>query len=817
MSQTQSVFQGRKMIVILSAVIGIFSVSYFPSLPSGLTTFGVVALLSILLPVLFFIFRRYKLFVTIFFAVSVGLTYGIYYGYWIINSQLATELDGENFLITGTVVGLPYSNKKSQRFNLRIHTIEAIDKTIRSVPLSNMHDKKISLAWYSAYSKPSQIIPDIKTGDYWRLKVKLRRPRGFVNPAGFDYQLYLLQQRIMATGYVKNSEDNQRLYHQCQDAMIDCWRYQLREKYSRFDSAENQSTLGPLLGLLIGDRQFISAEQWQLLKDTGTVHLLAISGLHVGLAALIGGMVGKFLMRLWQLAFFRHGRWFSSVVSFLFALSYSLLAGLSLPTQRALIMIAIFHVAIIFCRQIGPWRLLGYALFGVALIDPLSIRAQGFWLSFLAVSALLFVFNGYISKNRKIKENNANLLLLSIHDIKVRSLGFLKAQWVIALGLLIPSVLLLQGTSLSAPIGNLLAVPLVSIVTVPLLLLSLITLLFSLDIAQFLYLYAAKSIEWLFVYLEWVESVLPGFWYFDFGELLLPNIFIASAGLVWLLLPRGIPIRWLGLICLLPLFLPIQERPPLRITFFDVGQGTAIAIETPNHQLVYDAGRQYSERFNVGQHIIAPYLLQQGNNSIDHLVISHSDGDHAGGVNGLLSLISAKELSSGEPTKTGGNQCQAGQRWQWDDIYFSVIWPTETFLKEAGPSINDNNYSCVLLIRYKGKTILLSGDIEKSVEKILLKKADFSKNISLLAVPHHGSQTSSHKSWVNHIQPRYAIFSAGYLNSYGHPHPNVVNRYQSVGTNMLFTAIDGAVTFSINNDEWEIKTWREYRRNYWYE
>ncbi len=807
------------MLVILSAVLGIFSVSYFPFLPNGTAILWIAVLLFILLPFLFFIFRRHKILPTVFFVVFAGLAYGIYYGYWITKSQLVSEVDGETFLITGTVIGLPYKNTKSQRFNFRIDTIQAIDKAIDSTLLTNMQGKKISLAWYSTYSKPSQVIPNIKTGDHWRLRVKLRRPRGFVNPAGFDYQLYLLQQRIMATGYVKNSEANQYLYHQCDNIIIDCWRYQLREQFislEKTEEASGQLTLGPLIGLLIGDRQFISTEQWQLLKDTGTVHLLAISGLHIGLAALIGFIVGKFFMRLWQLLFFSHAHWFPPVISFIFALSYSLLAGLSLPTQRALIMIAIFHMAILFYRKLSPWVLLGVALFGVALLDPLSIQSQGFWLSFLAVSSLLFVFNGYTSSHKRIKEGNTGLLLLSIYRLKIRFFEFLKAQWVITLGLLMPSILLLQGTSLSSPIGNLVAVPLVSIITVPLLFLSLISSIFSDDVMQFFYSYAASSVEYLFVYLEWVRGIASGFWYFDFGELHLSNILIASVGLIWLLLPRGIPGRWLGLICLLPLFLPIKEQSALRITFFDVGQGTAIVVETTNHQLVYDAGKQYSERFNVGQHILAPYLFQRGYKDIDHLMVSHSDGDHAGGVDGLLSVIDAEEFYSGEPYKTGGSQCHAGQSWHWDDVYFSVIWPTERFLSEADLSTKDNNYSCVLLIRHKKEAILLAGDIEKNVEKQLLKRVDFPKSISLLSTPHHGSQTSSHKNWVRHLQPGYAVFSAGYLNSYGHPHPNVLNRYQRAGAEILSTAIDGAIVFSINNNGWDIKKWREYQRRYWY-
>jgi len=812
------------VVLSFSAAMGIFSISYLPSL------------LPLWVLILAFIFAaiflyRYNLPLLFFFA---GIVYGGLYAYWLVNQLWPVEFNNQHFVVAGKVVDLPQTVDSIQRFNFVLENVE--NNRGESIPLltDKVKGKKVSLSWRQHSwlksnepenaSTTEDIVPIIKAGDRWQFEVKLRRPRGFVNPAGFDYQLYLLQQKIIASGYVKRSIHNKHLGNICSNvinlANTSCLRQTLSKTLKdRFNESEN---IGLLSGLLIGDRQLISSEQWSLLRNTGTIHLLAISGLHIGLAALIGLWFGQFLMRLYQFISEFSGRLFEGALpyggqylpalfSLLFAVVYSLLAGLSLPTQRALVMIAIFHLCSMCYRKISPWLLLSSALFVIALLDPLSIRSPGFWLSFLAVATLLLAFNQYL----RLPESEGS----SFNSIKRSIFSLCKAQVIITFGLFLPSIMLVQGISLSSPLANIIAVPLVSLITVPLLLVGLMFSPFIADFSYWLFSIADHSLHYLLIYLDWIQINVAGFWYFDFGEVNPPTLIFAILGLIYMFLPRGFPAKYLALFCFLPIFFADMTRPRLNVIFLEVGQGTAVVVEIKNHQLVYDTGKQFSPRFSSGQHIIAPYLLQGGNSDIDSLIVSHGDSDHAGGVEGLLSLIKIGKLYSGQPHKTGGEQCIAGQSWQWDGLVFSILWPTSEYLSKTKVGFNSNNLSCVLLIEYGEYHFLLTGDIEKSVEKRLLALyPERLKNITVVLAPHHGSNSSSHSNWVNHLQAKYAIVTAGYTNAYGHPHPHVLERYHRAGTEIEHTGNSGAIGFTINDDGFlSVRRWREYEKRYWYD
>ena len=845
---------------LLFFATGIFSVSYFSQLPGIWFTLAFVCAAFLLA-----LFRRYCLALLL-----LGITYGSCYGYWIYHAQLPLPLSGEIFFIEGVVVGIP-SLKKGKRgqdihqFFLQIHTIELENKEVlkNKEKLANkeilenkqtpedkqeskqeskdtrvtvlwtnslaekMMGKKVSLSWYGAPLKNKKI----KAGDYWRLKVKLKRPRGFVNPNGFDYQLYLLQQNIMATGYVKKSHQNDRINNRCDLFFIDCWRNYLHDYFSAL--YYDQPMLGPLLGLLIGERQLITADQWDTVKETGTVHLFAISGLHVGLAALFGMLVGYVFVRIYQFLFNDHLTILPSVLSILFAVIYSCLAGLSLPTQRALIVVITFHCMRMIDRKVGAWFFISMALLGIALLDPLSIRSQGFYLSFAAVAVLLWSFSGYLTpvaathlKTGMARKSNVLWLKTVCKKILMWIYTATKSQWVITIGLLLPSFIVLQGVSISSPLANFFAVPVVSFIVVPLLFISLLLLPLSDTGSQWLADLSLISLGYLFEWLYFFQKNTLGFWYFAAGELSWLAMLVVLVGLIGLLAPRGIPIKSVCLICFLPLFFPAKHRPPLRVTFLDVGQGTSVVIETDSHQLVYDTGQRFSDRFDAGKHIIAPYLMSRGYRSVDSVIVSHGDSDHAGGLLGLRSIISVGQQLSGEPDKTQGLQCQSGQRWQWDAVKFTVLWPTEAYLEEnrkkgkknrkKGKS---NNLSCVLLIQYQDKNLLLAGDIEREVEVQLLASGQLPSSIDILLVPHHGSRTSSHSQWVSLLKPQYAVVTAGYRNAYGHPDPEVSYRYQQVGSTVFNTGEEGAIRFLANDNDkrWTIERWRTTYPRYWYD
>ncbi|MGH1485006.1 MAG: DNA internalization-related competence protein ComEC/Rec2 [Cellvibrionaceae bacterium] len=788
--------------------LGIFSVSYFPWLPN-------LIVLLIAAPLICLALFYYRYFCIL--ALCIGATYSIVWGHITIGQQLPVHLDGKSFFVEGTVVGLPHSfhNKKGQhvnKFQLKIKYIVHSHLDTSNLPVTGMENKKIALSQYSSAHSP---LSHIKTGDYILAKVKLKRPRGFVNPANFDYQLHLLQQNIMATGYVRKNQLNQKVDNRCHMFFIDCWRDQLRYKFlAVFDKhkelAELKDMRGLALGLLVGDKQLMSKEQWSLLKDTGTIHLLAISGLHIGLMAVIGFFLGRFFTKLFQIL---HPisclHWLPSVLSILFATLYSCFAGFSLPTQRALIMVVVYHLFLIFYRKANPWLLFVVSLLIVAVVSPLSVHSQGFWLSFLAVAVLIFGFSGYRVKWRPD--------MGYLQKLYLPITGLVKAQWLITIGLFLPGILLLQGVSLSAPLANIIAVPFVSLITVPLLFLSAFLLFFSESLfVEVLYL-TTVSLEILSFLLQKIQWLSLEFWSLGSAYLSLLGAAVIAIGIISFILPKGFFPRYIGLFCLFPLLTVNNSMEDLiRLTFLDVGQGTSVVVETKDHQLVYDTGRYYSERFDTGQHIIAPYLIHHGYQDIDLLVVSHSDHDHSGGTAGLLSLIDAHQYYSGEPDSSNSIQCQAGQQWQWDEINFSVLWPTAEFLQSKNRS--SNNMSCVLLIEVHGQTILLTGDIEEKVEREMLKLYPFENNIDIILIPHHGSQTSSHLQWVKTLKPLYSIATAGYKNRYNHPDKTVVERYSNEGSKVLATATEGALQFRLNTDrQWHIQGWRKDYSRYWYD
>jgi competence protein ComEC len=559
---------------------------------------------------------------------------------------------------------------------------------------------------------------------------------------------------------------------------------------------------------------------------------LAISGLHIGLAAVIGAFVGRSLMRL--IGIFRPFtlglRVLPAIFSIVIALTYSLLAGMSLPTQRALIMVMVYQCCVLFGYRISPWLLLSVALSGIAIIDPLAVQSAGFWLSFVAVAVLLYGFVGYQRPQYPL-----------IYRYCIQGI---KAQWLLTLGLLLPGLFWLQGASLNAPLVNVLAIPWVSFVVVPLIFILLalfcVQVLWSAisdvlilqEVIEWVFYSVHRSVSYLIDGLMAIDQFSSGFWYPVIPQPTPSAISLGVIGITYVLSPKGVPYRWCGLLLLLPVCLPIKDAVVLSATFLDVGQGTAVVIETKNHRLVYDTGRRFSDRFNTGEHIIAPYLRSIGVSTIDSVIVSHADADHAGGLSGLLKSVNVDgNIFSGEPNaiNVGSNitvqQCYQGQQWLWDGVDFRVLWPSLDYVDSARQrdkndnSYKSNNLSCVLLISYEEKHILLTGDIEKRAEYRLLDASNLPKAIDIMLVPHHGSKTSSSDGLLRRLQPSFVVATAGYNNQYRHPHPAIVERYSDISAEFINTALFGAVKFTIPNQggKWHLGKWRKIKKRYWFD
>ncbi|MCP4041542.1 MAG: DNA internalization-related competence protein ComEC/Rec2, partial [Gammaproteobacteria bacterium] len=609
---------------------------------------------------------------------------------------------------------------------------------------------------------------------------RLKRPHGFSNPGGFDYEGWLFQHGIRATGYVRSRGENRRLV-ESQGYPVARLRQYLD---GRFDLEFRDSEyLGIAKALAIGLRHDLNDDQWQILRATGTSHLMAISGLHIGLVA---GFTFLLARRLWSRAgsapLYLAAPRFAALPALLAALIYAALAGFSIPTQRALVMVVVVMAAMLLRGRPYPSHSLAVAMLLILLVDPLAVLSAGFWLSFVAVAIILFGMGGRVSGR-----------------------GFWwrwgRVHWLVAIGLL-PVLLAFFGENpLLSPLANLLAVPWVGMVVVPLVLAGTLLLVPLPALGEWLLLAGLKAVELFWPFLDWLAGL-------DLVYRIPPvtqPLFLAAGGIgvILLLSPRGFPGRWLGVVWLTPLvFAPLDEGPEAGsawLTLLDVGQGLAAVVRTSNHLLVYDTGPRYSAHFDAGHAVVEPYLRSLGIGYIDTLVISHGDNDHAGGAESLLAAVPAGLILTGEPDQRWptATTCRRGRRWQWDGVMFRILHPGKEL------SSQDNNNSCVLQVSVDGESILLPGDIESTVEEALVEIFGSELRSRIMVAPHHGSRTSSSEEFLAAVSPEHILFSVGYRNRFGLPPMQVLQRYRSHGAADHETASRGAITFKLGKENGE--------------
>lgn len=693
-----------------------------------------------------------------------------------LNERLPAALDGEVFVATGVVDGLPERGERRARFNLAVERLEGPEGRLAG-------PDRLRLSWYDD-------APDLEPGQRWRLSVKLRRPHGYFNPGGFDYERWLFREGIDATGYVTDDRDPEHLGRGAGlGAMLDRWRDRLGKRLAAVSDGPAASLLP---ALTVGDRRGLDDGEWQVLNATGTSHLVAISGLHVGLAAGFGMLAGGGLARLFPgLLRRRPARHWGAAAAFLAAAAYAAMAGFALPTRRALVMVSVVLVALLGRRALSPFSVLGLALAAVLLVDPLAPLGSGFWLSFLAVGVLVAAFSGRVGRRSAILDSA-------------------RAQWVVGLGLAVPVAVLFQRFAWIAPLANLLAVPLVGLAAVPLALAGLVLMSAPGPAGGWLLSGAAVVLEgfwhgaaWLAGRPEVVRKVAsPG----------LPASLAAMAGMAWLMAPRGVPARWLGAVLLAPLAWSVPDAPEpgrFRLSVLDVGQGLSAVVRTADHVLVYDTGPAFRSGFNTAEAVVAPYLLDAAGGRLDRLVVSHGDSDHAGGAPGLVKRFRPSAVLAGEDGLESAARCREGMHWRRDGVDFQVLHPP------AGLPDLGNASSCVLKVTGRGGSALLAGDITRAVERRLVARYGDELAADIVVVPHHGSASSSSPAFVRHAAPSWAVFSTGYGNRFGLPDPEVASRYRGQGAHLLGTARAGMVRFEPATDGWRVIRWRQAAGRYW--
>ena len=642
---------------------------------------------------------------------------------------------------------------------------------------------KIRVTWYH----PDAVV---KAGQHWRFTVKLKRPHGTLNPGGFDYERWLFTEGIGATGYIRSAPPPE-LIEEAAAADVAGIRQTLADRLSGF--VGNTTSLVLIRALTLGDGSQIAQDQWEVFRKTGTTHLIVISGSHIGL---IAGLVYFLTLKGWA----RTGllRWppprVAALAALFAAVFYAFLAGFAVPSRRAVIMLAIAMIALIRQRNTRPINTLAAALFGVLVADPLAVLAPGFWLSFFAVGLIIFAIAGRLQKPHLF-------------------LGAVKLQWVTSLGLAPFLLFFFQQVSFIAPLANLLAVPLISLIVLPLSLLGLLLLTFSSFAAGLVLLpadYALQGLMWLLNKMAQIPIAMsyhpaPSYW----------TLLAAIPGALLVLAPFGTPSRWLGGVMLLPLIFTPADRPApgdIRMTLLDVGQGLAVNVQTAQHWLVYDAGPQFSATSDMGRNVVLPYLFAHGAYQIDTLIVSHGDNDHIGGAQSLLSALPVSRILTSAPDSLAAHApvlCKAGQTWQWDEVNFTMLAP-----KQLDPA-TDNNNSCVLKIQSPQGAILLTGDIEAAAESWLVGQYGIGLHADILVAPHHGSKTSSTRSFLDAVHPQKILIPSGYRNQFGHPHPSVLARYRDLNIPWLTSADSGAILVNLSQHRMTVQAYRELDKKYW--
>jgi competence protein ComEC len=513
-----------------------------------------------------------------------------------------------------------------------------------------------------------------------------------------------------------------------------------------------------------------------LLLSTGTNHLLAISGLHIGLVA---GLVYFLVLRIWSLAGRLCLNWPAPRVAAIAAIGagcgYAMLAGFSVPTQRAAIMLCVVMGAVLLNRAKRAVHTLSLALMVVLIWDSLAVLSAGFWLSFAAVALIFYAIVGRLSEQRPWWHWG-------------------RIQWVLAIGLLPLTLILFQRVSLVAPIANLFAVPWVGLLIVPLTLMGSLSAMVSSAVGEWVLGVASTLLDVLWIVLDWLAAVPMAQWHH-----LPPSwaLWPAIPGLILLLAPRGWPGRWLGLVLFSPLVLSSPPKPisgNYWATLLDVGQGLSMVIKTQNHTLVYDTGARFSEYFNAGEAVVVPYLRARGIRTVDLLMISHGDNDHLGGTDAIMRQLKVARVLTSVPEQIDHpriDQCVAGMRWQWDGVNFEILHPTAQWQGSG------NDRSCVLSLQSAGGSMLITGDIEAKAEQRLIELYQDRLASDIMLIPHHGSSSSSTSDLLAQVAPGLALLSVGSRNRFHLPAQQVLGRYEALGARVLDTANLGAIEISV--------------------
>lgn len=777
---------------------------------------------------------------------------------------LTPSLEGRDIAITGRVAAMPQFGEDGLRFRFDVDTATLDGRTV-------ILPAQIYLGWYAGFgarpqkgvavirplpasdeeAEPPEFSPELqrqpqtlRAGEHWQMVVRLKAPHGNSNPYGFDYELWLWEQGLQATGYVRTGVRDappKRLSTSWAHP-VERARQSVREAI--FARIDNRQMAGVLAALVVGDQNAIERADWDVFRATGVAHLMSISGLHITMFAWVTSL---FIGWLWRrsakltprLCLCLPAPTAGALGGLLLAALYALFSGWGVPAQRTIWMLA----AVVLLRQSGrqwPWPLVWLlAMAVVVLLDPWALLQAGFWLSFVAVGVLFAVgpakkepspaINSVATMARKqgipgiLYTKNAQKTVSKslfwtrwIPGFARQALsglvGVAREQWVVTLALTPLSLLLFNQVSLVGLLANAVAIPWVTLLVTPLAMAGVF--------CPPLWDAAAWAVSLLTLFLQWLASWPLASISVAAAPLWCALAGVAGGGLLAMRLPWHF--KMLGV----PLLLPVLLWQPLRpadgefeLLGADIGQGNAVIVRTAHHGMVYDSGPRFSRESDAGHRVLVPLLRAMGER-IDVLMLSHRDLDHTGGAQAVLAmqpqaqLVSSIEDGHELQTIRPSTRCMAGESWRWDGVDFEVLHPDAGDYASKSKS---NAMSCVLRISNARQTALMVGDIEAPQELKLAGdpavagklKADF------LLIPHHGSKTSSSAAFLDRVMPHFALVQAGYRNRFGHPVESVMERYRERGAAVVKSPACGAARWQSAQPN-EVSCQRRLGLRYWH-
>lgn len=764
----------------LGFVLGVWGLQQLAWLPA-LPVYWPLALLGLWLPRSLPPWSRQLLLMAC--AMLLGFSYAAVVAQQRLADGLPAAWQGRDIEIVGVVAEMPRMQTGAQRF---LFDVEQTLTPQAQVP------QRLLLTRYAPRNGPPP--PALQAGQRWHFTVRLKQPHSTRNPYTPDFELWALERDIRATGYVHEKTAPRLLDEQVPGIAYGIERLRGRLSARILDVLADAPHAGIIAALAIGDQSSIPQESWRLFTRTGINHLMSISGLHI---TMLSGLFFALTYHLWRripwLTLRLPARKAATLTALAVALAYSLLSGFDIPAQRTFYMLAAFALMLWSSRTVALSQMLAIALLAVLLIDPWAVLAPGFWLSFGAVALILYVTAHRLQRPHWLVEYG-------------------KVQWAMTIGLIPLLLAWFQQLSLVSPLTNAFAIPLIGLLVVPATLLgTLLPLDWSLHLAHGLTAWCIALLQMFdqLPFAVWTQHAPPSW-----------SLLPALLGVLWLLAPRGIPLRPLGAILLAPLFIiqPDAAAPgTARIHVFDVGQGLSVAVQTAHHNLLFDTGPDYPGETDSGSRILVPALRGLGVERLDVMILSHGDLDHVGGTLSVLQAIPTDHILSAlrrdEPRLDGHPQerCMEGDHWEWDGVRFDILHPAA----QAGGKRHDNDHSCVLAIRIGEQQVLLTGDIERRAEAALLSKHATTLFSTVLVAPHHGSRSSSAPAFVQATNPQYVVFTAGYRNRFHHPHPEVVQRYRQQGAELLASDVDGALRFELDGQLVRLERYRQQARRYW--